>query len=172
MKATGIVRRIDDLGRVVIPKEIRRTLKIREGDPLEIYIDRGAVIFQKYQAMDDFETQSRVTCDTFQRMDSACAIFDRDGEPFMSNTRFRSMFSATMPNLPEDLIGCNGSVQRKPMIFMPIIDDGEMLGTLVVETDNCKMVEFAVRNLIGQAEIQGLTNNPYRNTIDLTKERD
>lgn len=49
MKATGIVRRIDDLGRVVIPKEIRRTLKIREGDPLEIYTNSsGEVIFKKY----------------------------------------------------------------------------------------------------------------------------
>ena len=47
MKATGIVRRIDDLGRVVIPKEIRRTMRIREGDPLEIYTDReGEVIFE------------------------------------------------------------------------------------------------------------------------------
>lgn len=49
MKATGIVRRIDDLGRVVIPKEIRRTLRIREGDPLEIFVDRdGEVILKKY----------------------------------------------------------------------------------------------------------------------------
>ena len=49
MKATGIVRRIDDLGRVVIPKEIRRTLRIREGDPLEIFTDReGQVILKKY----------------------------------------------------------------------------------------------------------------------------
>ena len=49
MKATGIVRRIDDLGRVVIPKEIRRTMRIREGDPLEIYTERdGEVIFKKY----------------------------------------------------------------------------------------------------------------------------
>lgn len=49
MKATGIVRRIDDLGRVVIPKEIRRTMRIREGDPLEIYTDNdGEVIFKKY----------------------------------------------------------------------------------------------------------------------------
>ncbi len=49
MKATGIVRRIDDLGRVVIPKEIRRTMRIREGDPLEIYTDAdGEVIFKKY----------------------------------------------------------------------------------------------------------------------------
>ena len=49
MKATGIVRRVDDLGRIVIPKEIRRTLKIREGDPLEIYTEKdGGVIFRKY----------------------------------------------------------------------------------------------------------------------------
>ncbi len=51
MKATGIVRRIDDLGRVVIPKEIRRTLRIREGDPLEIFVDRdGEVILKKILA--------------------------------------------------------------------------------------------------------------------------
>ena len=49
MKATGIVRRIDDLGRVVIPKEIRRTMRIREGDPLEIFTDSdGEVVFKKY----------------------------------------------------------------------------------------------------------------------------
>src|SRR5699024_12841660 len=54
MKATGIVRRIDDLGRVVIPKDIRRTLTIREGDPLEISIDReGEVILKKYSPIND-----------------------------------------------------------------------------------------------------------------------
>lgn len=152
MKATGIIRRIDDLGRVVIPKEIRRTLKIREGDPLEIYIDRGAVIFQKYETMGSIETQCRAVCDTFQRMSSACAIFDRDGEPFMSNAQFRFAFAANMPKLPEDMIDCRGSIKKNHMIFMPIIDDGEMLGTLVAETDNCEMVEFAVKNLIEQAK--------------------
>ena len=48
MKATGIVRRIDDLGRVVIPKEIRRACNIREGDPLEIFLQDGAAVFRKY----------------------------------------------------------------------------------------------------------------------------
>ena len=48
MKATGIVRRVDDLGRVVIPKEIRRVCNIREGDPLEIFLQDGAVVFEKY----------------------------------------------------------------------------------------------------------------------------
>lgn len=53
MKATGIVRRIDDLGRVVIPKELRRNLKIREGDPLEIYVSDDMICFKKYQQYDD-----------------------------------------------------------------------------------------------------------------------
>ena len=71
MKATGIVRRIDDLGRVVIPKEIRRTMRIREGDPLEIYTSRdGEVIFKKYSMLGG-ETMSRST-------GRVCAIADRD----------------------------------------------------------------------------------------------
>lgn len=57
MKATGIVRRIDDLGRIVIPKEIRKTLKIREGDPLEIFTDReGMVVLKKYSPVGGFGT--------------------------------------------------------------------------------------------------------------------
>lgn len=48
MKATGIIRRIDDLGRVVIPKEIRRNYNIREGEPLEIFLEDGGVVFKKY----------------------------------------------------------------------------------------------------------------------------
>lgn len=49
LKATGIVRRIDDLGRVVIPKEMRRTLEIKEGDPLEFYVNGDQVILRKYE---------------------------------------------------------------------------------------------------------------------------
>lgn len=48
MKATGMARRVDDLGRIVIPKEIRKTLRIQEGDPMEIYISDNRVVFQKY----------------------------------------------------------------------------------------------------------------------------
>ena len=57
MKATGIVRRIDDLGRVVIPKEIRRSLGIREGDPLEVYVDNNGVIFKPYQPWKEMPEQ-------------------------------------------------------------------------------------------------------------------
>lgn len=54
MKATGIIRRIDDLGRVIIPKEIRRVLSIREGDPLEIHIDDNMVCYRKYIPESDY----------------------------------------------------------------------------------------------------------------------
>ena len=64
MKATGIVRRVDDLGRIVIPKEIRRTLRIREGDPLEIYTEKdGGVIFRKYSPMGDLQDFAAQLCE-------------------------------------------------------------------------------------------------------------
>ncbi len=68
MKATGIVRRIDDLGRVVIPKEIRRTLRIREGDPLEIFTDReGGVILKKYSPIGELSDFSREYAESLQQ---------------------------------------------------------------------------------------------------------
>lgn len=80
MKATGIVRRIDDLGRVVIPKEIRRTLRIREGDPLEIYTDKdGEVIFKKYSMMGGLSDFAGQICETLYKTTSHPAVItDRD----------------------------------------------------------------------------------------------
>ncbi|HSH36047.1 stage V sporulation protein T [Schnuerera sp.] len=80
MKATGIVRRIDDLGRVVIPKEIRRTLRIREGDPLEIFTDReGEVILKKYSPIGELNEFSNEYCESLYEATSFTAIIsDRD----------------------------------------------------------------------------------------------
>ena len=80
MKATGIVRRIDDLGRVVIPKEIRRTMRIREGDPLEIYTDReGEVIFKKYSPIGELTGFASQYAETLHKTCSmAVIITDRD----------------------------------------------------------------------------------------------
>lgn len=80
MKATGIVRRIDDLGRVVIPKEIRRTLRIREGDPLEIYTEKdGEVIFKKYSPMGDLADFAAQICDSMgKNTGHIAAVCDRD----------------------------------------------------------------------------------------------
>ena len=80
MKATGIVRRADDLGRIVIPKEIRRTLKIREGDPLEIYTEKdGGVIFRKYSPMGDLQELAGQICQSIsENTGLIAAVADRD----------------------------------------------------------------------------------------------
>ena len=80
MKATGIVRRIDDLGRIVIPKEIRRTLRIREGDPLEIYTEKdGEVIFKKYSPMGDLDSFAGEICESLHKTAGVTSVIcDRD----------------------------------------------------------------------------------------------
>ncbi len=80
MKATGIVRRIDDLGRVVIPKEIRRTLRIREGDPLEIFTDReGEVILKKYSPVGELGNVAKLYAESLsQTLGCTVCITDTD----------------------------------------------------------------------------------------------
>src|SRR5574342_600535 len=80
MKATGIVRRIDDLGRVVIPKEIRRTLRIREGDPLEIFVDRdGEVILKKYSPISELSDFAKEYAEAlYDSLGNPVLICDRD----------------------------------------------------------------------------------------------
>ena len=80
MKATGIVRRIDDLGRVVIPKEIRRTLRIREGDPLEVFVARdGEVILKKYSPIRELGEFAKEYADSlFEATGHITCISDRD----------------------------------------------------------------------------------------------
>lgn len=80
MKATGIVRRIDDLGRIVIPKEIRRTLRIRESDPLEIFTDReGEIILKKYSPIGEMTTFAKQYVESLAQVSGKIALIaDRD----------------------------------------------------------------------------------------------
>lgn len=80
MKATGIVRRIDELGRVVIPKEIRRTLRIKEGDPLEIFTDRDELMLKKYSPIATLERFSEATAKSLNDLSGRLAVIcDTDG---------------------------------------------------------------------------------------------
>ncbi|MBP3423352.1 MAG: AbrB/MazE/SpoVT family DNA-binding domain-containing protein [Clostridia bacterium] len=80
MKATGIVRRIDELGRVVIPKEIRRTLRIKEGDPLEIFTDRDELMLKKYSPIATLEKFSKATARSLNDLSGKLAVIcDTDG---------------------------------------------------------------------------------------------
>lgn len=80
MKETGIVRRIDDLGRIVIPKEIRRTLRLREGDPLEIFLpEDGGVVFKKYSRMGYNEDAIRTVKQVAAMSKMTIGVYDTDG---------------------------------------------------------------------------------------------
>ena len=101
MKATGIVRRVDDLGRIVIPKEIRRTLRIREGDPLEIYTEKdGGVIFRKYSPMGDLQDFAAQMCEAIGA-NTGCiaAVADRDAIIALSGAPKRELLDK--PNSEE-----------------------------------------------------------------------
>lgn len=101
MKATGIVRRVDDLGRIVIPKEIRRTLRIREGDPLEIYTEKdGGVIFRKYSPMGDLQEFAGQMCESISAATGhIAAIADRDGIIALHGVPRKELLDK--PNSPE-----------------------------------------------------------------------
>ena len=122
MKATGIIRRIDDLGRVVIPREIRRSLKIREGDPLEILIEKNCVCFKKYSTLGSFsEDILRVAQDMAQRtFKHQIAIYNRDSKISGPNS-----YSSYADESWEDN---STSFEYEGMGVYPIISDGELYG--------------------------------------------
>ena len=122
MKATGIIRNIDDLGRVVIPREIRRSLKIREGDPLEILIEKNCVCFKKYSTLGSFsEDILRIAQDMAQRtFNHQIAIYDRDSKVSGPNS-----YSSYVDESWEDN---STSFEYEGMGVYPIISDGELYG--------------------------------------------
>ncbi|MBR6052400.1 MAG: AbrB/MazE/SpoVT family DNA-binding domain-containing protein [Clostridia bacterium] len=146
MKATGIVRRIDDLGRVVIPKEIRRTMRIREGDPLEIYTDRdGEVIFKKYSPIGELTSFATQYAETLHKTGGlTVAVTDRDAVIAVSGLpkkeylekkltpeiervmEGRSLYSYSSGEDRIALIdeGMPGFVR----VAMPIVSDGDVVG--------------------------------------------
>lgn len=155
MKATGIVRRIDDLGRVVIPKEIRRTMRIREGDPLEIYTDKdGEVIFKKYSPIGELSDFAAQICDSLHKStDAIAAVCDRDTVIAISGGARRELLdkriSAELEHIMEsrgtyryDGTGCvsvsDGDERFCVSVAAPVISGGDVMGCVMfVCPQNC-----------------------------------
>ena len=149
MKATGIVRRIDDLGRVVIPKEIRRTMRIREGDPLEIYTTReGEVIFKKYSLIGGLEDFAAQFCDTLSRSTNfTAAVTDRDTVIAIAGTGKRELLGKQISTELENIMDERGIYRyqgESRCIFVsdthdkyavsvaaPILCEGDVLGLVL-----------------------------------------
>ena len=167
MKATGIVRRIDDLGRVVIPKEIRRTMRIREGDPLEIYTDRdGEVIFKKYSPMGEMLGEAQGYCDTLSRCCGiAVAVVDRDAVIACAGVPKKSVIDQKLvPELERvlesrQLFLYSMGAQRIPLgpegwyvsSLMPILSEGDVIGGVACLRQELKEVGETEKALIQTA---------------------
>ena len=150
MKATGIVRRIDDLGRVVIPKEIRRTLRIREGDPLEIYTEKdGEVIFKKYSPMGDLSDFAAQICDSIgKNTGHMAAVADRDSIIAVSGVPRRELLekqnsqeldrimnqrSSYRYHSGETRLPCAEHVERYYLgVAAPILSEGDLMGCVML----------------------------------------
>ena len=128
MKATGIVRRIDDLGRVVIPKEIRRTLRIREGDPLEIFVDRdGEVILKKQSPISELGDFAKEYADAlFDSLGHSILICDRDTYIAVSGSSKKEYLNKSISDLLERTMDQRNSVledSKKEIQLVDGIDD-------------------------------------------------
>jgi len=129
MKATGIIRRIDDLGRVVIPKEIRRTLKIREGDPLEIFLgEQNTICFKKYCVLGKMDDEVlRVAVEMARKSNLApIAIYDR-GEKLKGMENFPSYVPDEWRNYSEPFL------YNATYGVYPIITNGDFEGYVVCD---------------------------------------
>lgn len=154
MRATGIVRRIDELGRVVIPKEIRRTLRIREGDPMEIYTDHdGEVVLKKYSPIGEIAAIARDYTDSLYRsLGHICCICDRDMIVSASGASKRELWEKPLSHEMETAVSnrqtlhLNAAANARMIpitneddpgsytaqIVVPIIADGEVIGGLAL----------------------------------------
>lgn len=155
MKATGIVRRIDDLGRIVIPKEIRSTMHIRESDPLEIYTkNTGEIIFKKYSAIGEIPTVAEKFAEILQKEISApILITDRDSVVAVSGTSKSEFLDKKISKAAETIIEkriqfvqSDGSktvlpiegVENYAKIISPILTNGDISGSVIVLSSESK----------------------------------
>lgn len=157
MKATGVIRRIDDLGRIVIPKEIRRTLKLREGDPMELFVEEGCVVFKKYPTMTLFLDDAKKYCKELSKaLGMQCIITDRD-QVVANSSKIEIDVQSILESIITDTIdGRTGLVNFKPkdspviVTAVPIAADSEIIGTIIVtqkssgfDAENFKLLQFA-----------------------------
>ena len=149
MKATGIVRRIDDLGRVVIPKEIRRTMRIREGDPLEIYTDAdGEVIFKKYSPIGELSSITGQYAEVLARGTGlAVIITDRDSVIACAGISRKEVIDRRVSQSLESIMEKRENyvcavdsermkpvegIEREAAVAFPIIGGGDVSGSIVM----------------------------------------
>lgn len=134
MKATGIVRRIDDLGRVVVPKEIRRVLRIREGDPLEIYTNNsGEIILKKYSPINDLSDFATEYAETVSKILGGTIIVSDTDQVIAASGSGRKEFTDKRvdPEL-DKIIQSKNRYSNDSKIVVPIVSHGDPIGSIMI----------------------------------------
>lgn len=134
MKATGIVRRIDDLGRVVVPKEIRRILRIREGDPLEIYTSgNGEIILKKYSPVGDMSQIAAEFAETASSiLGGTVVVSDTDTFIAASGKQKRQFSGDKIDTELDHIIQSKDKFQSSSKLIVPILSQGDAIGSITV----------------------------------------
>ena len=142
MKATGIVRRIDDLGRVVVPKEIRRVLRIREGDPLEIYTgNTGEVILKKYSPINELSQFADEYAESASRVLGATIIVsDTDQVIAACGSGKKEFMDKKVDNELDRIIQSKNRYLNDAKIVVPIISQGDPIGSITILAKDNKPV--------------------------------
>ena len=179
MKATGVVRRIDDLGRIVIPKEIRKTLRIKEGDPLEIFTDReGQVILKKYSPIGELsefavgyaetlaKTTGHIACITDK--DMVIAVSGGSKKEFLEQSISKDLeriiddkevYLSKENNDKSIPITQNDNKERiaNSQVVYPIISDGDAIGSVILisKDSNTKMSDVEKKVVQSAASFLG-----------------
>jgi len=149
MKATGIVRRIDDLGRVVIPKEIRRTLRIREGDPLEIFVDReGEVILKKYSPIGELGDFAKEYADSlYEALGHIACIADRDTIVAVSGAPKKEFINKPIGPAIEKVME-----ERKAVVINNPGEDPSCKDCMLIEAGECKYSSEVIAPIIAEGD--------------------
>ena len=141
MKATGIVRRIDDLGRVVIPKELRRTMRLREGAPLEIFTEKdGELIFKKYSPIGELSDFAADLCESLRKAsDTAAAVCDRDSVIAVAGAGKKELAGKNVSGALSELMERRALYRRAGAAApVPVCEDGEKYSVSVASPIFCE----------------------------------
>lgn len=160
MKSTGVVRRMDDLGRIVIPKEIRRTLRIRDGEELEIYVDNDMVMLKKFSKVADLGNVSKKIIDVVSSLvEKTVLVSDRDQIIVGSGSLKKTYLNKDISPMIEEAISSRNVIVEKNLIdvelvvdtedqysyiLYPIISFGDVIGTVICISEKSDISEFDV----------------------------
>ncbi len=169
MQVTGIIRRIDDLGRIVIPKELRKSLRIREGDPLEIFTNKEELVFKKFSPIALKESNTAIVIKEIATvLERTCMAIDNDKIISVSNSKYKEIIGAFLSDKMIELLNkrtlfnaCRGDgvlpikvykgdeEYYENQIIAPIITNGDCFGAVIVfDSDKSKRLNVTDEKIV------------------------